>query len=137
MLKIECDDPATIAKFFESTIAAKVEVVEARAETARISDRLYTSQDKQEEQRHEIANLTEQLRISKANPPMPQWDKLLIEMIAAVQGDNKINAIKVVRQITGFGLKESKDLVELALKDGDVIRANRAKPIPFASGNRW
>lgn len=31
-------------------------------------------------------------------------------------GDNKINVIKVVREITGLGLKEAKDLVEGAPK---------------------
>src|SRR5438128_718659 len=36
-------------------------------------------------------------------------------------GDNKVNVIKVVREITGLGLKEAKDLVEGApasVKDG-------------------
>ena len=32
-------------------------------------------------------------------------------------GENKINVIKVVREITGLGLKEAKDLVEGAPKD--------------------
>ena len=32
-------------------------------------------------------------------------------------GPNKINVIKVVREITGLGLKEAKDLVEGAPKD--------------------
>jgi large subunit ribosomal protein L7/L12 len=31
-------------------------------------------------------------------------------------GDNKINVIKVVREVTGLGLKEAKDLVEGAPK---------------------
>ena len=31
-------------------------------------------------------------------------------------GDNKVNTIKVVRTITGLGLKEAKDLVEAAPK---------------------
>jgi large subunit ribosomal protein L7/L12 len=42
-----------------------------------------------------------------------------VELAAA--GPNKINVIKVVREITGLGLKEAKDLVEGApktLKDG-------------------
>jgi large subunit ribosomal protein L7/L12 len=36
-------------------------------------------------------------------------------MLAAV-GDKKINVIKAVREITGLGLKEAKDLVEAAPK---------------------
>ena len=31
-------------------------------------------------------------------------------------GSNKINVIKVVRELTGLGLKEAKDLVEAAPK---------------------
>jgi large subunit ribosomal protein L7/L12 len=40
-------------------------------------------------------------------------------------GDKKINVIKVVREITGLGLKEAKDLVEGAPKDvkADIPKA--------------
>ena len=38
-----------------------------------------------------------------------------VELLEA--GANKINVIKVVREITGLGLKEAKDLVEAAPKD--------------------
>ena len=43
-------------------------------------------------------------------------------------GANKINVIKVVREITGLGLKEAKDLVEGAPKDlkEGVSKANAA-----------
>lgn len=37
-------------------------------------------------------------------------------VILAKFGDNKINVIKAVREITGLGLKEAKDLVEGAPK---------------------
>jgi large subunit ribosomal protein L7/L12 len=37
-----------------------------------------------------------------------------VELTAA--GDNKINVIKVVREITGLGLKEAKDIVDAAPK---------------------
>ena len=38
------------------------------------------------------------------------------DVILTAAGDNKVNAIKVVRAITGLGLKEAKDLVEGAPK---------------------
>jgi len=40
-------------------------------------------------------------------------------------GDKKINVIKVVRELTGLGLKEAKDLVEAAPKEvkGDVPKS--------------
>jgi large subunit ribosomal protein L7/L12 len=37
-------------------------------------------------------------------------------VVLAAAGDKKINVIKVVREITGLGLKEAKDLVEGAPK---------------------
>ncbi|MBN9511813.1 MAG: 50S ribosomal protein L7/L12 [Rhodospirillales bacterium SCN 65-16] len=37
-------------------------------------------------------------------------------VVLAAAGDKKINVIKVVREITGLGLKEAKDLVEAAPK---------------------
>lgn len=39
-------------------------------------------------------------------------------------GDNKINVIKVVREVTGLGLKEAKDIVDAAPK---VVKENIAK----------
>ena len=49
-------------------------------------------------------------------------------MLAGI-GDKKINVIKVVRELTGLGLKEAKDLVEAApkaVKDG-VPKADAEK----------
>lgn len=43
-------------------------------------------------------------------------EKTEFNVILAKAGDNKINVIKVVREITGLGLKEAKDLVEAAPK---------------------
>src|SRR5471030_3257101 len=43
-----------------------------------------------------------------------KWGVSAAAPIAA--GDKKINVIKVVREITGLGLKEAKDLVEAAPK---------------------
>jgi large subunit ribosomal protein L7/L12 len=43
-------------------------------------------------------------------------EKTEFNVVLAAAGDNKINVIKVVREITGLGLKEAKDLVEGAPK---------------------
>lgn len=45
-----------------------------------------------------------------------------VELTAA--GDNKINVIKVVRELTGLGLKEAKDIVDAAPK---AVKENAAK----------
>ena len=42
--------------------------------------------------------------------------KVEFSVILAAAGDKKINVIKAVREITGLGLKEAKDLVEAAPK---------------------
>ena len=51
-------------------------------------------------------------------------DEFIVELTAA--GDSKVKVIKVVREITGLGLKEAKDLVDnapKAVKEG----ANKAE----------
>lgn len=44
-------------------------------------------------------------------------EKTVFTVVLKAAGDQKINAIKAVREITGLGLKESKDLVEGAPKN--------------------
>lgn len=46
----------------------------------------------------------------------PEEEKTEFDVILAAVGDKKIDVIKVVRQLTGLGLKEAKDLVEAAPK---------------------
>ena len=41
-------------------------------------------------------------------------EKTEFTVVMTAFGDNKVNVIKVVREITGLGLKEAKDLVEAA-----------------------
>lgn len=43
-------------------------------------------------------------------------EKTEFDVVLAAVGDNKVNVIKVVRAITGLGLKEAKDLVDGAPK---------------------
>jgi large subunit ribosomal protein L7/L12 len=49
-----------------------------------------------------------------AAAPAEVKDEFNVMLMAA--GDKKINVIKVVRELTGLGLKEAKDLVEAAPK---------------------
>jgi len=46
----------------------------------------------------------------------PVEEKDAFDVMLEAAGDNKINVIKAVREITGLGLKEAKDLVEGAPK---------------------
>jgi large subunit ribosomal protein L7/L12 len=62
-----------------------------------------------------------------AAAPVEVKDEFNVVLTAA--GDKKINVIKAVREITGLGLKEAKDLVEAApksVKDG-VPKADAEK----------
>ncbi len=89
----------------------------------------------------EAANLSKMLEekwgVSAAAPvavaaaaaaaPVEVKDEFSVVLTAA--GDKKINVIKAVREITGLGLKEAKDLVEAApksVKDG-VPKADAEK----------
>ena len=50
-------------------------------------------------------------------------EKTEFDVILANAGASKLNVIKVVREITGLGLKDAKDLVEAApkaVKEGDT-----------------
>lgn len=48
--------------------------------------------------------------------PPPIEEKMDFDVILKEVGPNKINVIKAVREVTGLGLKEAKDLVEAAPK---------------------
>jgi large subunit ribosomal protein L7/L12 len=48
-------------------------------------------------------------------PAVEEKTEFTVMLTAA--GDNKVNVIKVVRAVTGLGLKEAKDLVEAAPKE--------------------
>lgn len=55
-------------------------------------------------------------------------EKTEFDVVMTSFGDNKVSVIKVVRTITGLGLKEAKDLVEAApatIKEG-VTKADAA-----------
>jgi large subunit ribosomal protein L7/L12 len=47
----------------------------------------------------------------------PAAEKTEFSVVLESAGDKKINVIKVVRELTGLGLKEAKDLVEGAPKE--------------------
>jgi large subunit ribosomal protein L7/L12 len=51
-----------------------------------------------------------------AAAPAPEEEKTEFDVVLAAVGEKKIDVIKVVRQLTGLGLKEAKDLVEGAPK---------------------
>lgn len=73
-----------------------------------------------------------------AAPAAAAEEKTTFDLHLVSFGDNKINVIKEVRQITALGLKEAKDLVEAAPKllKGDMSKedADKAKVALEAAG---
>ena len=51
-----------------------------------------------------------------APPPAPGEEKTEFTVMLMEAGANKVNVIKAVRELTGLGLKEAKDLVDGAPK---------------------
>jgi large subunit ribosomal protein L7/L12 len=51
-----------------------------------------------------------------ANGGAPAEEKTSFDIILKAAGEQKINVIKVVKEVSGLGLKEAKDLVEAAPK---------------------
>ncbi|SRR5690606_1936117 len=51
-----------------------------------------------------------------AGPAAAAEEQTEFDVILSSVGDKKVNVIKAVREITGLGLKEAKDLVEAAPK---------------------
>ena len=80
-----------------------------------------------------------------AAPAAVVEEKTEFDVILAEAGANKINVIKVVREITALGLKEAKDLVEgapspsrkgLARKRPRTSRRSSKVPVPKSRSSR-
>lgn len=54
--------------------------------------------------------------VAGAAPAEAAEEKTEFDVILTSAGDKKVNVIKVVRELTGLGLKEAKDLVDSAPK---------------------
>lgn len=54
-------------------------------------------------------------------------EKTSFNVILVSPGDKKIEAIKAVREVTGKGLKESKDLVDASASAAQIIKENAKK----------
>ena len=61
-------------------------------------------------------------------------EKSEFDVVLQAVGGNKINVIKVVREVTALGLKEAKDLVEAARGRQRGVSKEEAKP--FARNSR-
>jgi len=62
-----------------------------------------------------------------AAAPAPVEEKTIFNIVLAQIGEKKIEVIKAIRDITQKGLKESKDLVDAAEKEPQMIKENVKK----------
>jgi len=62
-----------------------------------------------------------------AAPAAQQEEKTEFDVILKSFGQNKVQVIKVVREITGLGLKEAKDLVEKAGAPDAIVKSGVSK----------
>src|SRR5919107_830872 len=54
--------------------------------------------------------------VAVAGPPAAAEEKTAFNVILKAAGANKLNVVKIVKDLTGLGLKEAKDLVDGAPK---------------------
>lgn len=65
---------------------------------------------------------------AQAQTAAPQVEeKTIFNIVLTAVGDKKIDVIKVVRDVTAKGLKESKDLVDAAASAPQVVKENVKK----------
>ena len=64
----------------------------------------------------ELADLVKALEEEFGVSAAPVEEKTEFDVVLKAAGASKLNVIKVVREITGLGLKDAKDLVEAAPK---------------------
>lgn len=65
--------------------------------------------------------------VAAAAPAAQQEEKTEFDVILKSFGQNKVQVIKVVREITGLGLKEAKDLVEKAGAPDAIVKSGVPK----------
>jgi hypothetical protein len=70
---------------------------------------------------------------------MEQKTTIPQDAVAALHRGNKIEAIKLVREAQGIGLKEAKDLVEQFLRTDPAVQASFAQMRAQSGGSslRW
>ena len=62
-----------------------------------------------------------------AAPAAPAEEKTIFNVVLTAVGDKKIEVIKVIRDITGRGLKDAKDLVDAVANTPQIVKENVKK----------
>jgi large subunit ribosomal protein L7/L12 len=76
----------------------------------------------------EAAPMVQAVAPASPQPTSPQAEeKSAFNVILSAVGDKKIEVIKVIRDVTSKGLKEAKDLVDMAANSPQVVKENVKK----------
>lgn len=74
-----------------------------------------------------VAMMAAPVAAASATSAAETEEKSIFNVVLAAVGDKKIEVIKAVRDITGKGLKEAKDLVDAAATGAQVLKENVKK----------
>lgn len=133
-LSIDSHDLSAVMSRFTDAVAERAAAEQRERTTA---SRFYDAEDKIRNLKEKLAKyenadgtvkLSPNVYLNDArNMTADRIQSSLVELVKNAKGGNKINCIKVIREMTGLGLKEAKDLYEKA-----------DPPAPYAAGGqRW
>lgn len=115
MIHVECE-LSELKEFFQ-------EVGEAKVEAARLQVMLDTAQTALKAKEDECRGLKQEMQKNKAMTTATYTTasgglvnaQTISDLLKTASTANKLGAIKMVRTVLGYGLKEAKDLVEASL----------------------
>lgn len=76
------------------------------------------------EEKFGVSSAVATVAVTSAGPAEAAEEKTSFDVEIKAAGEQKIQVIKVIREVTGLGLKEAKDIVDAAPK---VVKAGMAK----------
>lgn len=120
MISMSVEDLGTMVEKFADRVACE----KADADYYRKTN--YTNEDKIRHLEKQVFDLTEACKHARDATITKDVRELLIHSYMK----EKIQAIKVVRQLTGLGLKDAKDLVEGAMTEAGLVASPTLQAVP-------
>jgi len=79
------------------------------------------------EKRFGVSAVPQAVPVTPTAPAAPVEEKTIFTVLLKEIGDKKIEVIKVIRDITGRGLKDAKDLVDAVASAPQIVKENVKK----------
>lgn len=127
-MKIQCQFDS-VEEFKSVFTASTEELAIQRAEKEKAWDKFYAADAKGSELARTVSELRAELSRLVGTSPIGRsnlQETQVRSLLEATAANQKIRAIKTVREVLGLGLKESKDLVEYCWEIGEGERRLRA-----------